>query len=158
MRRSILPKVTAPAGQKRSDGLGCVHSICCSSFPSASFKFFFLLLVTLSLRVLYFIMQFLPLSIAFVCFLATAQALHLAERVHQLSYNKRATYEGGWPLALTGADCPSDAPVACDTYSGSVNPVCCPNGQFCKGIDWPYCCPTSSYPHFVLRLELLLTK
>lgn len=72
----------------------------------------------------------------------------LAELVPQFSHIEgRATYEGGWALSLPGATCPANAPVACSTWAGAVNPTCCPDGQICKGINWPHCCPDSTYLH-----------
>jgi hypothetical protein len=55
---------------------------------------------------------------------------------------ERAAYGGGWPLAIPGTTCPSDAPVACAPNSGFVNPNCCPTGQTCIGELNPHCCPT----------------
>ncbi|KUJ07607.1 uncharacterized protein LY89DRAFT_789672 [Mollisia scopiformis] len=77
------------------------------------------------------------------CSLATTQAFRLAQPVPQPDISKRVTYNGGWALGLSGSSCPSDAPVACSTQSGSVNPMCCPSGQTCSGDIRPYCCPTS---------------
>lgn len=67
----------------------------------------------------------------------------------------RATYIGGWPLALngTGGGCPPDkAPVTCDSGSTSLNTECCPSGQVCnaKGLITAYCCPSG-----VLKITLL---
>ncbi|CZR67573.1 uncharacterized protein PAC_17472 [Phialocephala subalpina] len=89
-----------------------------------------------------------PLSVLPLLFLpslfSTAQALQRAPRVQQLDVSRRATYNGGWALGLPGSTCPSDAPVACDTGSGSINPTCCPSGQTCSGSIRPYCCPSSA--------------
>jgi hypothetical protein len=77
-----------------------------------------------------------------VLLLGVVQALTPAPLVLQ----ERATYNGGWALAIPGSSCPADAPVACSTAGGSVNPACCPNGQTCFGLENQHCCPTSSFP------------
>ncbi|KAF8857806.1 hypothetical protein BDZ45DRAFT_422310 [Acephala macrosclerotiorum] len=75
---------------------------------------------------------------------ATTQALERAPLIRKGDdVLKRASYNGGWALGLPGSTCPSDAPVACDTGSGSINPTCCPSGQTCSGNIHPYCCPSS---------------
>ncbi|KAH8760134.1 hypothetical protein F5882DRAFT_32141 [Hyaloscypha sp. PMI_1271] len=79
-------------------------------------------------------------SLSLAALLAVAQALSLAPPVLQ----ERASYNGGWALAIPGSSCPADAPVACPTAGGNVNPACCPNGQTCFGLKNQHCCPTNS--------------
>jgi hypothetical protein len=59
-------------------------------------------------------------------------------------FQKRATYNGGWPLGLSGPSCPAEAPVACQDPAKAINPTCCPTGQTCFGFSSPYCCPTGT--------------
>jgi hypothetical protein len=87
-----------------------------------------------------------------VCFLSTlfvstqAYSGSLALQVLQ----KRATYNGGWPLGLSGPTCPSEAPVPCQDTAKAVNPTCCPTGQTCFGFLSPYCCPTGTLSFYFL--------
>jgi len=59
-------------------------------------------------------------------------------------FQKRSTYNGGWPLGLPGPTCPAEAPVACQDPAKAINPTCCPTGQTCFGFSSPYCCPTDT--------------
>jgi hypothetical protein len=72
-------------------------------------------------------------------------------------FQKRATYNGGWPLGLSGPTCPAEAPVACQDPAKAINPTCCPTGQTCFGFSSPYCCPTGTFlapfPNFSHRPE-----
>jgi hypothetical protein len=61
-------------------------------------------------------------------------------------FQKRATYNGGWPLGLSGPSCPAEAPAACQDPAKAINPTCCPTGQTCFGFSSPYCCPTGIIP------------
>lgn len=91
-----------------------------------------------------------PAVIILLALSSASDAYRLAQRAEQNTALERATYEGGWPLAAS--QCPSDAPVSCNTADGIINQNCCPSGNTCfTGMDYPYCCPTS-----MLLLLLLL--
>jgi len=83
-------------------------------------------------------------SFSRIIFLSSLLAVTEAHIRARLVPQERAAYEGGWALALPGASCPSDAPVACDTNDATVNPTCCPSGQTCFGLLDPHCCPTNA--------------
>ncbi|KAE8442232.1 hypothetical protein EG329_003703 [Mollisiaceae sp. DMI_Dod_QoI] len=83
---------------------------------------------------------FVPL--VFVSSLAATHALQPAQLVPQSDISKRVTYNGGWALGLAGASCPSDAPVACDTGSGSINPIW---NMYTQGGGNYFCCEPGQY-------------
>jgi hypothetical protein len=88
-------------------------------------------------------------SLIYFVILASLLALIQAYTPAPLVLQKRATYNGGWALAIPGTTCPADAPVACPTEGGNVNPTCCPNGQTCFGLESPHCCPSGMFlPHY----------
>jgi len=103
----------------------------------------------------------LPPAIIFLALALSSgsDAYRLAQRAEQDSV-ERATYEGGWPLGAS--QCPSDAPISCNTRDGTINQNCCPSGNTCfTGNLYPYCCPTSmpatpTWPHSLHCADVVL--
>jgi hypothetical protein len=91
-------------------------------------------------------------AVSFILFFSSLNGVDAGKSVKAVpaiqNLNRRAIYQGGWPLALLGSastTCPDEAPVKC--ASKSLNPACCPGGQTCIYGSGPYanyCCPTST--------------
>jgi len=62
-------------------------------------------------------------SLIYFVILASLLALIQAYTPAPLVLQKRATYNGGWALAIPGTTCPADAPVACPTEGGNCQLV-----------------------------------